>query len=102
VVQARSKTNLAISSSHARAAASGVKRGEGSAVENVGDLAKRGSYLAPMGLFKGQPQRRRFAELSGPRRGNNRKATSTLQGWTSRPPAERTGARIQAPHLASR
>lgn len=48
------KTNLAISGSRATAAASGVNVGEGSAVENQGELAKRGSYLALMDLFNGR------------------------------------------------
>lgn len=50
------KTALAESTSTARAAGSGVDAGTGSAVENVGDIAKRGSYLAQMDLYNGESQ----------------------------------------------
>lgn len=48
------QTRAAISRSTAISAASGVDAGAGSAVTNVGDLAKRGSYLAAMDLFNGK------------------------------------------------
>jgi hypothetical protein len=48
------KTRLAISSSTANAAANGFDAGTGSAATNVGDLAKRGSYLAAMDVFNGR------------------------------------------------
>lgn len=47
------KTRLAISSSTARAGASGVDAGVGSPVTNVGALAQRGSYQALMDMFNG-------------------------------------------------
>ena len=50
------KSNLLQSTSTARASASGVDAGTGSAVENVGEIAKRGSYLAALDLFNGQSQ----------------------------------------------
>jgi len=50
------RTRLAISSSTARAAASGVDAGVGSPATNVGELAKRGSYLQLMDLWRGQSQ----------------------------------------------
>jgi hypothetical protein len=52
----QTKTNLAISSSTARAAASGVDAGVGSPATNVGDIAKRGEYLASMDLWRGKSQ----------------------------------------------
>lgn len=48
------RTAQAISTSTARAGASGVDAGTGSAVENVGQLAKRGSYLASLDLYNGE------------------------------------------------
>lgn len=48
------KTNLAISSSTANAAANGVNAGTGSAATNVGNLAARGKYQAAMDLFNGE------------------------------------------------
>ena len=48
------KTNLAISSSTANAAANGVNAGTGSAATNAGNLAARGSYQAAMDLFNGK------------------------------------------------
>lgn len=48
------KARLAISSSRARAGASGVDAGAGSAVENEGELAQRGSYHALMDLWQGE------------------------------------------------
>lgn len=48
------KARLAISTSTARAGASGVDAGAGSPVENVGELAQRGSYHALMDLWQGQ------------------------------------------------
>lgn len=50
------KTRLAISSSTARAGASGVDAGVGSPVSNVGALAKRGSYQALMNMFNGESE----------------------------------------------
>lgn len=50
------KTKLAISSSVARAGASGVDPGYGSPVTNVGELAQRGSYHAMMDLFNGESE----------------------------------------------
>lgn len=50
------KANAAESTSTARAAASGVDAGSGSAATNVGEIAKRGSYLASMDLFNGESQ----------------------------------------------
>jgi hypothetical protein len=50
------KTKAAISSSTARAAASGVDAGVGSPATNVGEIAKRGSYLASMDLWRGRSQ----------------------------------------------
>lgn len=48
------RTRLAISSSTARAGASGVDAGVGSPVTNAGDLAQRGSYRALMDMFNGE------------------------------------------------
>lgn len=48
------KTGLAESTSTARSAASGVDAGVGSADTNVGDIAKRGGYLASMDLYNGE------------------------------------------------
>lgn len=48
------KTSLLESTSTARAAASGVDAGVGSAATNVGDIAKRGSYLEALDLYNGQ------------------------------------------------
>ncbi len=50
------RTRLAISSSTARAAASGVDAGTGSPGTNVGEIAKRGSYLALADLWKGESE----------------------------------------------
>lgn len=50
------KASQAESTSTARAAASGVDAGTGSAATTVGDIAKRGSYLASMDLFNGESQ----------------------------------------------
>lgn len=50
------KTNLAIDTSTARAAASGVNAGVGSAATNVGEIAKRGSYLSALDLYNGKVQ----------------------------------------------
>jgi len=52
----QTKTRLLTSASTARAAASGVDAGVGSPATNVGELAKRGSYLASMDLWRGQSQ----------------------------------------------
>jgi hypothetical protein len=54
MLDTQEKTQLAIGTSTARAAASGVNAGAGSAVENVGQLARRGSYQALMDLYSGQ------------------------------------------------
>ena len=56
MMDTQDRTRLAISSSTARAAASGVDAGVGSPATNVGELAKRGSYLSLMDLWKGQAQ----------------------------------------------
>ncbi|HXI76104.1 MAG TPA: hypothetical protein VNH21_03155 [Steroidobacteraceae bacterium] len=50
------RTSQAISTSTARAAASGVDAGTGSAATNVGELAKRGTYLASLDLYNGESQ----------------------------------------------
>jgi len=50
------KTRLAISTSRARAGASGVDPGFGSPAENEGELAQRGSYHALMDLFNGESE----------------------------------------------
>jgi hypothetical protein len=50
------RTNLAISTSRARAAASGVNAGVGSPVTNAGNLAQRGSYQALMDMFNGESE----------------------------------------------
>lgn len=52
--ESQNKTNLAISTSRANAAANGVNVGAGSSVTNIGDLAKRGEYIASMDLFNGK------------------------------------------------
>jgi hypothetical protein len=54
---ARLKTSLAISSSTARAGASGVNAGVGSPETNVGELAERGEYNALMDMFNGESAR---------------------------------------------
>lgn len=54
MLDTQEKTRLAISSSTARAAGSGVNAGVGSPAGNVGDLAQRGSYHALMDLWNGQ------------------------------------------------
>lgn len=48
------KTRLAISRATAAAGASGVNPGVGSPAADVGNIAKRGSYLAAMDLWRGQ------------------------------------------------
>jgi hypothetical protein len=48
------KTRLAESSAVARAGASGVNAGVGSPAAVTGSIARRGSYLAAMDLFRGQ------------------------------------------------
>lgn len=50
------KTSLTESTSTARSAASGVDAGVGSAATNIGDIAKRGSYLQALDLYNGQSQ----------------------------------------------
>lgn len=50
----QTKTRLAVSSSRARAGASGVDPGTGSALENEGELSERGSYQALMDLWNGE------------------------------------------------
>jgi hypothetical protein len=54
MLDARLKTNLAISTSTANAAANGVNAGTGSAATNVGNLAARGKYQQAMDLFNGE------------------------------------------------
>lgn len=51
------RTRLAISTSRATSAGSGVDAGVGSAVTNQGELAKRGSYNALMDMFNGESAR---------------------------------------------
>jgi hypothetical protein len=48
------KTNLTSSTATARAAASGVNAGVGSAAENVGEIQQRGRYAAALDLWNGQ------------------------------------------------
>lgn len=48
------KTNMAVSTSRANAAASGGAADTGSAVENEGQIAQRGGYQALMDMFNGQ------------------------------------------------
>lgn len=50
------KTRLAISSSTARAAGSGVNAGVGSPATNVGEIEQRGSYHALMDMFNGESE----------------------------------------------
>lgn len=56
MLDTQQKTRLAIATSTARAAASGVDAGTGSPVNNVGALAQRGSYQALMDMFNGSSQ----------------------------------------------
>lgn len=53
MLDTQQKTRLAISSSRAISAGSGTNAGVGSAAENVGALASRGSYNAAMDMFNG-------------------------------------------------
>lgn len=53
-LERRHAAKLAISASRARAGASGVDPGAGSAFENEGQLAERGEYQALMELWNGQ------------------------------------------------
>lgn len=72
------KANAAESTSTARAAASGVDAGSGSAATNVGEIAKRGSYQALMDLHAGQVQATGFEnEAQGVRYGGD---LSELEG----------------------
>jgi hypothetical protein len=48
------KTNLTSSTATARAAASGIDAGTGSAAENVGEIQQRGRYSAALDLWNGQ------------------------------------------------
>jgi hypothetical protein len=48
------KTNSLISTATARAGASGVDAGSGSAAENEGQIAQRGRYAAALDLWNGQ------------------------------------------------
>lgn len=54
MLDTQEKTRLAMSTSRARAGASGVDAGVGSPAENEGELAQRGSYHALMDLWQGQ------------------------------------------------
>lgn len=54
MLDTQDKTRLAISTSRARAGASGVDAGVGSPAENEGELAQRGSYHALMDLWQGK------------------------------------------------
>jgi hypothetical protein len=53
MLDTQERARLAISTSTARAGASGVDTGVGSPAENVGELAARGSYHAAMDLWQG-------------------------------------------------
>jgi hypothetical protein len=50
----QAKTRSAMSTATARAAGGGVNAGVGSPAADVGQIAKRGSYLAAMDLFRGE------------------------------------------------
>jgi hypothetical protein len=52
--QTQQKTNLLIGSATARAGASGVNAGVGSAAENVGEIGQKGRYAAALDLWNGQ------------------------------------------------
>lgn len=54
MLDTQEKTRLAQSSLTARAGASGVNAGVGSPAAVTGEIAKRGSYLAALDLFRGQ------------------------------------------------
>lgn len=54
MLETQQRTSLAQSTSRARASASGVDAGVGSAAENEGAIAQRGSYHALMDLFNGE------------------------------------------------
>lgn len=54
MMDTQQRTRLAMSSSTAQAAGSGVNAGVGSPATNVGQLAARGSYQALMDMFNGQ------------------------------------------------
>jgi hypothetical protein len=53
MLDTQEKTRALISSSTARAAASGVNAGVGSPATNAGDIEQRGSYHALMDMFNG-------------------------------------------------
>lgn len=52
--ETQEKTRLLTSSAKARAGASGVNAGVGSAVTNTGEIAQRGSYHALLDMFNGE------------------------------------------------
>jgi hypothetical protein len=54
MIDTQTKTNLLIGSATARAGASGVNAGVGSAAENVGEIGQKGRYAAALDLWNGQ------------------------------------------------
>lgn len=56
MLDTQQRTRMAISTSRASAAGSGVNAGIGSPVTNQGELAARGRYQSMMDLFKGQSE----------------------------------------------
>jgi hypothetical protein len=52
--QTQQKTNLLVGSATARAGASGINAGVGSAAENVGEIGQKGRYAAALDLWNGQ------------------------------------------------
>jgi hypothetical protein len=54
MMQTQQKTNLTIGTAQARAGASGIDPGTGSAAENQGEIAQRGRYAAALDLWNGQ------------------------------------------------
>jgi len=54
MLDTQQKTRLAASTAIARAGGSGVNAGVGSPVQDVGSIARRGSYLAAMDLWSGR------------------------------------------------
>jgi hypothetical protein len=54
MINSQQKTNLLIGSATARAGASGVNAGVGSAAENVGEIGQKGRYAAALDLWNGQ------------------------------------------------
>jgi hypothetical protein len=52
--QTQDKTRLLIGSATARAGASGIDAGTGSAVENTGEIAQKGKYASALDLWNGE------------------------------------------------